>query len=273
MNPPRDKRNIIISDIHAGSDRAIFPPTITLPPLMADDKSRVYRAAPQQKDIYTYLMKSARRIKSECVNQQKVITFNGDLIEGLHHYTIQVSVPMVSDMVTIFIEIAEAFLEEVGFSVKNGDELRFVSGTETHTGFTEAGISQHFSHLGAEYYDELKFVQNGKHVWFAHQWTGAGKGHNEGNGIHNALKSLYYDSLKEGFIMPDVVVGSHFHKSVLGSFTQKWKTYHGLITPSLQRKTRHGQKVSAFQRNDIGIVTFDVTKDGLIDFHEPILMT
>jgi len=83
---------------------------------------------------------------------------------------------------------------------------------------------------------------------------------------------MHINSMKEGGEMPDVVVGAHFHKAVLGSYTDgtNFKTYFGMILPSLQMKTRYGQKVSAFQRNDIGVSPFEVSENGLIGFHKPM---
>lgn len=239
---------------------------------MANEKATVRTADPHQLSIYNHVMKQARRIKKDSEGMQKVIVFNADLIEGLHHHTIQLKVLSVDHMVLIANDIIETFLQEVGFSVKNGDELYFGSGTESHTGYKEVEIASNFKHLGAKYYDELRLSKNGRDIWFAHQWVGVGKGHNEGNPIHNGLKSLYYDCLKEKRKMPDLVIGSHFHKAGLGSFSQQWKTYYGIITPSLQMKTRHGLKVSAFQRNDIGFVEFDLTANGLLKFYEPALL-
>src|SRR5690606_28054584 len=256
-----DSKFVVISDLHCGGSTAIFPPKITLPPLMAKEKKRVIHADPHQLSIYNHVMKQARRIKESSVGMQKIVVLNADLIEGTHHQTIQLKVPMVSDMVIVAIDVIETFLQEIGFSVKNGDELYFGSGTESHTGFSEVGIASHFKHLGAEYYDELKLKKHGKSIWFTHQWVGMGKGHNEGNALYNALKALYYDCLKEGKQMPDLAIGSHFHKAGLGSFSQQFKTYYGIITPSLQMKTRYGVKASAFQRNDIGFIEFDLTKD------------
>ena len=72
--------------------------------------------------------------------------------------------------------------------------------------------------------------------------------------------------------MPDLVVGSHYHKATMASWSQNWKTYHGMITPSLQMKTRFGQKVSAFQRNDIGLGLVEVAPNGMMEIHAPLLL-
>lgn len=274
-NTPLRKRkimNIILSDMHCGSDRAVFPPTINLPPLMADERERTLHYSNTQKALYDHFIKCARYIKKEFGDYQKVFTHNGDAIEGIHHRTIQLSAPTVDDHVLIHQALMEEFLYEAGFSIKNGDELNYVSGTETHTLYTESRITKFFEGYGAKFYDELKLSQNGVKIWFVHQWVGVGNGHNEGNPIVNALKAIYFNHLKEQREMPDVVVASHFHKASLSSYSQNWKTYYGIITPSFQMKTRFGQKVSAFQRNDIGVSFLEVSENGLIGIREPMIM-
>ena len=266
----RNVINIALSDTHCGSDRAVFPPKISLPPLMADEKERLLRYSNNQKKLYEHLMYCARYIKKNFANYKKVITHNGDAIEGIHHHTIQLSAPMIDDHVLIHQAIMEEFLIECGF--KMDDELHYVSGTETHTGYTEQRIKKHFEHYGATFNDELKLTQYGRKIWYVHQWGGAGNGQNEGNGLTNSIKALYYNTLKEKREMPDLVISSHFHKATMASYSQDWKTYYAMITPSFQMKTRHGHKVSAFQRNDIGLGLAEVTTSGLIKIHKPLLM-
>jgi len=264
--------NVIISDTHCGSDRAVFPPQITLPPLMADDDPRILRYSYNQEKLYKHLIKCAKHVKENFKDYKKVVIHNGDAIEGIHHHTIQLSAPMIDDHVIIHCEVMDAFLRELGFSLKNGDELHYVSGTESHTGYTEARIVKYFSDYKAKYHDELKLTQYNKKIWFVHQWVGVGNGQNEGNPINNGLKAMYFNSLKEGWQMPDVTVGSHFHKASSGSYTQNWKTHYGMITPSFQMKTRFGQKVSAFQRNDIGIGLIEVFPTENVKILEPLFM-
>lgn len=268
----KSKINCIISDTHCGSDRAVFPPTISLPPLMADENERLLRYSNNQKKLFDYLMLCGKHIKEKFKNHQKVIIHNGDAIENTHHRTIQLSAPQASDHVLIHIEVMECFLEAVGFSVKNGDELYYGSGTEAHTEYTEAGIARYFDGYNAKYYDELKLDQFGKKIWLVHQWKGAGDGQNEGNAIVSGLRAMYFNSIKEGWTMPNLTIGSHFHKCTLGTYSQNWETYYGMITPSFQMKTRFGQKVSAFQRNDIGLGLVEVAENGLLNIHKPMLM-
>lgn len=239
---------------------------------MADEKERRLTYSNNQKKLYDHLMFCARFIKDNFSGYKKVITHNGDAIEGIHHHTIQLSAPMVDDHVLIHEAIMSDFLHESGFSVMNGDELHYVSGTEIHTGYTEQRIKKHFEYFGATFHDELKLTQNGRKVYYVHQWAGAGNGYNEGNGLINAMKAMYFNSLKENREMPDLTISSHFHKATMATYSQNWNTYYAMITPSFQMKTRHGQKVSAFQRNDIGVGLAEVSTNGLIKVHRPLLM-
>ena len=268
----RTKKNIVISDLHCGSDRAVFPPVISLPPLMADEKERIIRYTNNQKKLYDHLMLCAKKIRKDYKGCEKIFTINGDAIEGIHHRTIQLSAPMVDDHILIHQQVMETFLHEAGFSVKNGDVLNYVSGTETHTGYTEQRIAQHFETYNATFHDESKLNQYGRNIWFVHQWKSVGNGANEGNSIVAGLKAIAYDSLVANTIMPDLVIASHYHKTALAAYTHDWITSYGIITPSFQMKTRFGQKVSAFQRNDIGLITFSVTPEGLIGIDRPMLM-
>lgn len=260
--------NIGISDTHCGSDRAVFPPSITLPPLMADEKNRILKYSPNQKKLYNHLIYCGEQIAKRFPNHKKIVTHNGDAIEGLHHRTIQLSAPMIDDHVIIHEEVMSDFLAAMKFNIST-DELNYVSGTEAHTGYTESRIAKK---LGGSFFDELKLTQNGRKIWFVHQWGSAGNGHSEGDSLRNSIKSVYYNSLKEKYVMPDVIISSHYHKATMASYSQNYKTYYGIITPSFQLKTRFSQKVSAFSRNDIGVSLIEISSSGLIGIHEPILM-
>ena len=239
---------------------------------MADDKERVLTASNNQRKIYDHFIDCAQYVKEKFPNHKRIVTHNGDAIEGLHHYTIQLSAPMIDDHVSIHEAVMDDFLVKLEFNVNKGDELNYLSGTESHTLYTESRIAKHFKYYGAKFYDELETMQNGKRLAFVHQWASPGDGANEGSPIHSKLKALYYNRKRENKPMPDVVVSSHFHKAAMASFTDDWKTYYGIVTPSLQMKTRHGTKAAPFQRNDIGISLIKISKDGLMEIHKPLLM-
>jgi len=122
--------NVILSDTHCGSDRAVFPPQISLPPLMADEKERLLRYTYNQQKLYDHLMTCAKYVKKQYAGHKKVVIHNGDSIEGTHHKTIQLSAPMPEDHVLIHQAVMDDFLREIGFSIMNNDELYYGSGTK-----------------------------------------------------------------------------------------------------------------------------------------------
>ncbi len=267
----RDQFNVCISDLHCGGTTAIFP-DYKMQFTLNGKPSYNHTPTAEQKAMYRHLMQSAKTIKERAKGKQLSVRFNGDLIEGYHHSTVEVVSTFSNHHVEIFKEICDEFLKELGFSVKNGDSLDFTSGTETHTGWLDNEISQLYGHLGAAFYDELKIVVNGRSLWFTHHGSSGGDGQNEGDGYRNWLKRIYYSSLKEKTTPPDVVVSSHFHKSVAQVYVQDWHYLYGFLLPSLQMKTRYAIRATPFQRNDIGLQTFEVTAEGSVVPHRSMLL-
>lgn len=268
---PRDQYNVCISDLHCGGTTAIFP-DYKMDFTLNGKKSYNHTPTIEQKAMYRHLMKSAKIIKERAKGKQIAVRVNGDVIEGSHHNTVEVVSTFPQHHIEIFKEVFDEFLSELGFSVKNGDILIFTSGTEAHTTWIDNEVVQLYSHFGAEFYDELKTVVNGRLLWFTHHGANGGNGHNEGNAYHNWLKSIYFNSLKEKQRPPDVVVSSHFHKSISDVYVQDWHYMYGFLLPSYQMKTRYAIRATPFQRNDIGLQTFNITAEGGVVPHRSMLL-
>lgn len=264
---PKDVLVVNISDMHSGGTTALFPGyqmTLTL------DGEEVLHPSPteKQKSMFAHWLLCARWVKQIGKGKRLLVVHNGDAIEGNHHGTIQIITPDQKQQSQIHIELMDTFLKESGFSVKNGDELHYTSGTESHTGWEEYGISAHYHALGAKFHIELKKEVNGRELWWTHHGAGAGKGANEGNGYRNWLRDIYFDCLREEVRPPSVVVTAHFHKSLYQTYVASYRhTIHGMILPSWQMKTRYAYRVAPFQRNDIGLSVYEVTAGGDIRIH------
>ncbi len=269
MKTQTDVRFVPISDTHCGGTTALFP-NYTMTFKHGEKDAISVPQNPTQKKLYDHFMKCAVNIKAG--GQRLVIVVNGDAIEGHHHGTIQVVSTNPQHHVEIFNEVFENFLTKCGFSVKRGDELHFISGTESHTGWVERDIAAYFSPYGATFQDELDGVWNGKRVWFTHHGANPGGGASEGDAYRNWLKRIWFDCDKEGRAKPDIVISSHYHKSLYQTYVRDWHTIHGMVTPSFQKKTRFGLRAAPFEKNDIGISPFVITGGGLINFEKPILL-
>lgn len=267
----RDTINVSLSDMHSGGLTALFP---NYPMTFRLDEKNSLNYAPSfdQIKMYEHFIKCADEVKRRAIGKRMVIVHNGDAIEGFHHGNVQVVTPNPQHHTAIFIELFDVFLDRVGFSVKNGDELHFTSGTESHTDWQEYGISKHFEVFEAQYHDELCKEINGKLVWWTHHGPNPGKGANEGNAHRNWLRDIYWDSVKEKRQPPHLVITSHFHKSHYDSYNQSYEhTVHGIVLPSWQMKTRYAHRVAPFQRNDIGLTVTEITSDGHIRIEDSAL--
>jgi hypothetical protein len=257
---------VSLSDMHSGGMTALYP---DYPMTFQYDEKNTISIPPneQQRQIYNHFIHSADEIKRLAVGKRLIITHNGDAIDGYHHNSVQVVSTNTKHHTLIHIELMGTFLERVGFSVKNGDELHYTSGTETHTGWEEYGIKEHFEPLGAKYHDEMRIRVNGREIWYTHHGTTAGKGANVGNGHRNWMRDIYYDCVKSGETPPDLIVTSHYHQCHYGTFVDSFThTMHGIILPSWQAKTRYAIRAAPFQRNDIGLVYTVINDDGDMRF-------
>lgn len=261
-----------MGDTHSGGMTSLFP---DYPMTFVIDKERSVTWPPlaEQEKIYAHFIKCADAVKTQAIGKQIFVIHNGDAIEGHHHNTIEVVSANPKHHSEIHCELMDTFLDRVGFSVKNGDELHYVSGTESHTGWEEYGIANHFEALGAQYHDELTKEINGRKFQWTHQGPKPGKGVNEGNPLRNFARDVYWDCLKEKKRPPDLLTTSHFHKASYDSFNDSYShTVHIQVLPSWQRKTRFGLRASPFQRNDIGLTMTEVTDGGDIRIMKPLLM-
>lgn len=268
---PRDAFIASFGDFHSGGLTALFP---DYKMYFEYDKKNIlpYEPTNYQASMYGHFMACAALVKERGRNKRKVIVMNGDATENSHHGTAQLISPSLKHHCQIHIELMEQFVKASGFSVKNGDELHYVSGTESHTGWEEYGIKKHFDALGAQYHDELKLTINGKRLWWVHQGPNPGKGVNEGNPLRNFARDIYWDCLKINILPPHLVTCSHFHKAAYDSYNQGYDhAIHIQVLPSWQMKTRFGIAASGFQRNDIGMTFNEVTINGDLRITKPFL--
>ena len=269
---PKDEIIVKTGDWHSGSTVALFPNyqmTFEL-----DKKNTFYRIpTDEQKQLYDHFIRCAERTKELAKGRRMKVVMNGDAIEGNPHGTQQVMVTSPIHQSEIHVLLMETFLEVSGFSVKNGDELYYVSGTETHTGWEEYGINKSLSIYNAQYSDELRLIINGKRFWWTHQGPKPGKGVNEGNPLRNFARDVYWDCIKQKIEPPHFLSTSHYHKSTYESYNDSYShTVQIEVLPSFQMKTRFGLRSSPFQRNDIGMAFNLVTAEGDIRPLPPLLL-
>lgn len=226
---------------------------------------------PKQKQLYRHFDACAKAVAKLRQGKRLIVVHDGDAIEGVHHDSSQNVTRNKAEQCKIHIELMDHFLQTVNYGKR--DTLYYVSGTETHVGDDEEGIG---ADLGAQetpeggyVHDHLELDVNGALLWFAHHGSKRGAGANEGNGLRNFLRDVYFDCLKRRTIPPDCIITGHTH-------TPTWNTYivreptsfrevHGIICPSWQMKTRYAYKIAPVEVNEIGMVALCIGADGRID--------
>jgi hypothetical protein len=272
----KDTLVVTLSDMHSGSSRALFPDKALYLPKA---EMKVVPSELQVK-LHGHWKMCISAIKEIRKGKRLVIVHNGDATENLHHNITQVMSPSIEDHAEIHLDLMKGLLKDVGFSKKAGDKLYYVEGTESHTLTVENYIAKEVgaevatTQNGVDYYafQELSIVENGRELWFTHHGAGAGDGASEGDGYRNWLKRLYWNRVKKGMKVPDMVVSAHVHKPIYQTYVQDWHTLHGMILPSWQVKTRYAYRVAPFQRNDIGLAFFEISAAGDIRVRPPMVM-
>jgi hypothetical protein len=260
----KDVLQVLLSDMHTGSNRALFISR----EWHGKNTSHVPRT--NQIQIRTQFEKFMDYVKETRKGKRVVLINDGDAIEGVHHNNVDVCTRDTLEQADIHIELMCEFQKRISWQA--GDLLYYVQGTEVHTGDIEdyigreLGAQQHPDNLYATNHLELNVYGVVSH--FVHHGSAAGKGANEGNGLRNWLRDMYFDYMKAEQRAPDIIYNGHVHNPTYNTFVvghkMKFRTIHGVILPSWQEKTRHAYKVAPIAKNKIGGVTHEIKADGTI---------
>ena len=249
----KDVLLVALSDMHSGSLTALCPNRF-----IRFRKGGSHTPNSKQELIYAQFQKMMAEVRAEREGRQVILVNDGDAIEGLHHANNDVCTVDVDEQAELHVELMHEFKNGIGW--QRGDLLYYVRGTETHTTEKEhtiadrAGAVQHAN--GLYIADHLELEINGRVAWFVHEGAGSGRGANEGNGLRNWLRDIYYDTMKDGGAIPDAVYSGHVHKHTYQIFIAMQngqpRLVHGTILPSWQAKTRYAYKVASVDKNSLG---------------------
>lgn len=252
-----------IADLHSGGSTALFPPDIRF------FKHGNHTPFTIQKEMFDHWIECAKALRVARRGKKLIIVHDGDAVDGNHHGTPQLVTVLPEEQIKLHIELMQAFMAECAY--KAGDDLYYVTGTETHVDDTEDEIGRclQANPNGAVHaFDELRIEVNGRQIWFAHHGPSTGRGANQGNSLRNWLRDIFVECMQENLTPPDFVVFGHNHKPYYtpysGRIDGNYHIVHGMITPSWQSKTRYAYRVAPLQKNKIGMQWFEVTKQGHI---------
>lgn len=261
--PNTDALIVPLSDFHSGSNYALFPDRF-----WEGKNGNNHTPTARQKLIHEQFVKFTDLIAAERKGKRIVTVIDGDAVEGCHHNNVDVCTRDINDQADLHVELINAYKKRVKW--QRGDKLYYVLGTETHVSDVEHEIAEQ---VGAEQLPDggyvanhLELTVNSRTLWFVHEGKRAGTGANEGNGLRNWLRDIYFDSLKARTFPPDVVYSGHVHQPTYNTYIANddmtFRVLHGVVLPSWQCKTRYAYKVAPVARNHIGGVMQEITAGG-----------
>jgi hypothetical protein len=179
------------------------------------------------------------------------LVINGDIVDGIHHKTLQVMTPDLGDQVLAVKQILKPFSDKCA-------KLHLVKGTEAHTTTQEIHVG---SALGASKnpltgqhaWDNLDLVVNGTLYNFAHHISATARTYLEASAHSIMLGNLTHSRARTGKPIPKVMVRAHRHRHGI------WEDGNQIsaICGAWQGLTRYGYKVVPDAIPQPSVIIFD----------------
>jgi len=270
---PTDTIQAVMSDLHTGSIHAL-----TLARAWQGEHTQVISPRSKQIEIRKHLDEYTSQIALARKDKKLKLIIDGDAIDGVHHNTQDVFTRDIKEQADVHIEIMIDIQKKMKW--QKGDELYYVKGTEIHTTDMEHYIAEELNAVpdraGNHAHDCLDVETNGIISRFIHHGPGAGDGANEGNAMRNWVKAIYFDAVKDGDAVPDIVYTGHVHNPTYAPYSYRhgmeFKVMHGIILPSWQEKNRYAWMKAPKSKNKIGAVLHEIKADGTICVPKFIVM-
>lgn len=259
----RDILQVVVSDFHSGSNYA----------LMVNrewrGKHTSHVPSTQQRHIRERFETFCSEVAAMRKGKRIRLIHNGDAIDGDHHNSGDVCSILPLEQADIHIELMAEFQKKIDWQA--GDELYYTRGTHIHVTEYENYIGKELNAvMCGDFYswDFLQLESNGALSWFVHHGPSAGAGPNEGNQARNWLRNIYFDALKDGRRIPDIIYTGHVHVPTYSTYIYRkqmnFGVLHGIITPSWQMKTTYAWMKAPVSKNKIGGVVQEIKADGTI---------
>jgi hypothetical protein len=218
--------NLVISDTHCGSDVGLLPPLVEL----EDGQHIGHGKNKKQKWLWESWSDMQERALQVIGKEPFVLTFNGDLIEGIHHRSEEVVAAKIMEHITIA-------KEAMGGLVKRAAKVYIVRGTECHVRDLETVFAQAFDLDKAK--DIQQYKIHGCLVDARHHMSTTSRLHLEATALSVEMANLRSNLTRVGHPLPRVFIRGHRH--VMGDYSDGESMI--LVPGAWQCLTRHGHKV------------------------------
>lgn len=222
---------VLISDIHAGSTKAILPPGFETLEGQPVGQSEI------QKWFWQCWELANGWINQKTDIEPYGLVLNGDLTEGNHHGTKEIWSPEVGDH-------SKAATEILGPVAARANRTFVIRGTECHTASHEISVARA---IGAEvnpdhgqpFWDRLSLDIAGVRVSVRHHFPATSRVHLEASQHSIQLGNAILEAARAGEKPPRIIVGAHRHRPGHWSDGKNMS----VVTGAWQALTRHGFKV------------------------------
>lgn len=249
----------VSNDQHANSSVALSPPKVTL------DDGQVIHASKAQlwlwekwNEFYAKAEQMRREMRAEYIQ-----VFNGDLVEGFHHGTVQLMSQNPHVQKLVVSEILKVPFEQ------KADRMLFVRGTTAHVGKSGASEESIATTARADGRNVIGDPETGGASWWhfrgeiqgvkldiTHHGRTGQREHTRAGSASLHAHDILLSHVKNGDTPPDLCLRAHYHR-----FNDSHDACQVRVVTNgaWQFKTEHVHKIAADSLADIGglIVTID----------------
>ena len=232
---------VVLSDLHCGSTVALMPPNFK-----TDEGLQL---CPSDAQTWLWLAWSTMLADIEVATRGKrwALLLNGDLIEGIHHRSVQVISADVGDHVACALEVLQPL-------ASLASTVLVTRGTECHTHGTEEAIARRLGSrvapCGRHAPDRWELIIGGVPVVARHHLPATTRRALEGSQLSIQLAEEQAQAAGAGRIIPRVLLGAHRH--VAGIYERPGQGMC-VVTPPWQLLTRFGHKVVPAAANSLQV--------------------
>lgn len=226
------KLAVVLSDIHIGSTVGLWPPEFIT------QEGNIIGQNEFQKWLWECWCDLHETELPKYLGKDSYALFlNGDIIEGIHHRTLQVMTPNTTDQTNA----AKLVLAPVS---KRAAKKFFIKGTEVHTRDREISLGEAMNGqmdvtTGQHAFDKLLIDIHGCRCVFRHHMSTTVRAYLEATALSIELGNERIEAARNNFPIPKVLCLAHRHRHGI------FRDVNGLtcVTSGWQGLTRHGFKV------------------------------
>jgi len=233
--------NLVISDPHCGSDVGLMPPEA----IMENGTGRTHGQNRKLQWIWDTYVKASTQAMDVIGKDPFILTFNGDLIEGIHHRSDEVVAAKIIEHVNIAVGCFEPL-------VKKAHTTLLTKGTECHVRDMETVFMRELN-IPGKAKDVQQYRVNDCMVDARHHMPATSRLHLEASGMGVVMANCRSNMLRAGHQVPKVFLRAHRHCG--GDYCDGESMI--LVTPPWQMLTRHAHKVVTDAIPRVGMYLLD----------------